>query len=226
MISTFVLSAMLSLAAAQADHTMTVQLIGGDADMVAASVVSANSDATTLALACVEADCGLFPAHTLVVGPSTYHIDMSDPNTDFTATQDCVVASSSAVCMEMAGGSEANFPGSSTETYDGTYIGKLTVTVTAGEEQLLQQQQHTGSSGASEPPPEASRTAEMSGQSSVPTARVTPAPGSGTAAASASASRTGSAPAQASTAGAAVNAMVFGGGFVGAAAGVFGGLLL
>ncbi|KAH6625588.1 hypothetical protein C7974DRAFT_203301 [Boeremia exigua] len=219
MISALILSTMLGIVAAQQDHTLTVPLIGGDADTVAASVVSANSAATTLALACISTECGLFPAHTLVVGPSTYNVDMSDPNTDFTATQDCVIASSSAVCKETAGGSEANFPGSSTTTYEGTEVGRLTVTVTAGEEKLASMGPGVSESAA------ASQTSSQSAAGSA-TPSVTPAPGSGSATASSSASRTGSAATQASTGGAVVNGMLFGGGFVGAAAGVFGGLLL
>lgn len=143
---------------------------------------------------------------------------MSDPDTDFTATQDCDLASSTAVCRETAGGSEANFPGSSTTTYEGTEIGSVTITVTAGADKLAQ------SGSASSAP--ASQTSAQSVSRSASTASMTPAPGSSNAAASASTSRTGSAAASASTAGAAVNALMMGGGFVGAAAGVFGGLLL
>lgn len=221
MIATLILSTMLSIAAAQQDSVLTVQYVGGDVDTIAASIVTANNGATTLALGCIDSDCGLFPAHTLVVGPSTYNVDMSDPNTDFTATQDCVIASSSAVCKETAGGSEANFPGSSTETYDGTQIGRLTVTVTAGEEKLSQTSSAGVSSSALAP-----QTSAQSVSGSASTASITPAPGSGSATASSGASSTGSAPGQASTGGATLNGMLFGGGFVGAAAGVFGGLLL
>lgn len=223
MIPAIILSTIISLAAAQQDNTLTVPFVGGDVNTIEASLIGANSAATTLALACpTDTDCGLFPGHTLIVGPSTYHVDMNDPNTgrDFTMTMDCALASSSAVCQESASGTEANFPGSSTETYEGTDVGKLTVTVTAGADKLAQ----TGSAGASSAT--ASQTSAQSASGSTSAASTTPAPGSGTAAASASASNTGSAPAQASTGGAAANGMLFGGGFIGAAAGVFGGLLL
>ena len=220
MISQLFLSTMLALAAAQSPTTLSIPGPEGDSDMIAASVVSANSAATTLALFCVEPGCGLFPAQTLVYGPKTFNMDMSDPTPgdDFTATQDCVVEASTAVCKESAAGSEANFPGSSTTTYD--TVGVYKVTVTAGAEKLTQ----SGEAGASSSA--ASKTAAGSASSSAQTASVTPAPGLGSAAASASVSRTGSVAAPASTGGAAINAMVFGGGFVGAAAGVFGGLLL
>ncbi|KAF2624760.1 hypothetical protein BU25DRAFT_450496 [Macroventuria anomochaeta] len=212
MASMLILSTIIGLALAQQGRTMTLPNVYGDANSVAASVVTANPSATTFALACIEADCGLFPAHTLVVGPSTYNVDMSDPNTDFTATQDCALASNSAVCKETAGGSEANFPGSSTTTYEGTEIGKLTVTVTAGEDKLVQTGSMGGASSA------IAQTSTHSASKNAETASITPAPVSGSAAVSASASRTGSAPAQVSAAGAAINAMVLGGGFVGAAA--------
>jgi hypothetical protein len=218
MIPTLILSTLLSLAAAQQTRTITIPNVGGDSNDVAASVVTAANGATTLELHCVESPCGLFPKHTLVYGPSTYNVDMSDPNTDFTATMDCDLASSTAVCRETAGGSEANFPGSSTTSYEGTEIGSATITITAGADKLAQ----TGSASSSA----ASQTSAQSASSSAGTARTTPAPGSSTAAASASISRSGSAAASASTAGAAINALVMGGGLVGAAAGVFGGLLL
>jgi hypothetical protein len=138
---------------------------------------------------------------------------MADRSTDFTATQDCVIASSSAVCKESASGSEAVSPGSSTTTYESSMIGRLTVMVTAGTDKLVR----TGSVGES--------SSAIASQIAS-TASITPTPGSSITAASSSASRTSSVPAQASTAGAAVNAIVMGGGFSGAAAAVFGGLLL
>jgi hypothetical protein len=218
MISTLVLSTLLSLAAAQQTRTITIPTVGGDSNNVAASVVTAANGATTLELHCVESPCGLFPKQTLVYGPSTYNVDMSDPNTDFTATMDCDLASSTAVCRETAGGSEANFPGSSTTSYEGTDVGSATITITAGADELAQA---TSASSAA-----ASQTSVQSASSSAGTASITPAPGSSSTAASANASKSGSAAASASTAGAAINALVMGGGLAGAAAGVFGGLLL
>jgi hypothetical protein len=201
-----------------AQQTLTVPNVGGDASSIAASVVTANNDATTLALACgASTDCGLFPQQTLVVGPSTYNVDMSDPDTDFTATQDCVLASSSAVCKETAGGSEANFPGSSTTTYEGTEIGSLTLTITAGTDKLVLTNSAAGSSSAA---------ATQSVSNSALSASTTPTPESGSAAASSTASKTGSATAQASTAGATVNSVISGGGLFGIVMGMFGNLLL
>lgn len=218
MISTIILSTFFSLLAAQQTRTITVPNVGGDANDVAASVVTAANGATTLELNCVESPCGLFPLHTLVYGPSTYNIDMSDPNTDFTATMDCDLASSTAVCRETAGGSEANFPGSSTTSYEGTEVGSATITITAGADKLAL----TASASSAA----ASQTSAQSASSRAATASITPAPGLSSSAASANASRSTSAAASASTAGAAIKSLVLSGGLAGAAAGVFGGLLL
>jgi hypothetical protein len=138
MATTHVLSTVLSLALAQ-QTTLTLPFFGYDGDSFVASVVSAQSDATVFALACPpeSAGCGLFPYQTLTYGPSTYKMDMSFPGDGvFTMTQDCVLASSSAVCKESASGSEANDPGSSTATYEGSDEGNVPVTVTAGGDKL------------------------------------------------------------------------------------------
>ncbi|KAJ8115975.1 hypothetical protein OPT61_g2513 [Boeremia exigua] len=194
-----------------AQKTMTVGYAGSDINKIAASVISADRDATTLALACVETGCALHPTHTLVVGPSTYHVNAADPKYDFTYTQDCVFATSSAVCKESVGAYEAYAAALTTETYEGTYFGKLTATITTGQEKLSQ----TGSVGAS----------SSAAASQTSTASITSTPESGSAA-SAGASSTRSQSAPASTGGAAPNIMLFGGGLAGVAAGVFGGLLL
>ncbi|KAL1796006.1 hypothetical protein ACET3X_006230 [Alternaria dauci] len=147
MASRFIFTSLVSLVAAQKASTTTISVpwIGvasTDAPPVFtdfyASVITAGPTATTLSLACASSlDCGLFPAQTLVVGPSTYNINMGDPSpdSDFTATMDCVIAKS-AVCKETAGGSEANFPGSSTTTYDAEMVGTFGVIVTAGADKL------------------------------------------------------------------------------------------
>lgn len=222
MASKIFLASLLGLATAQTT-TLTIPFLGYDSQSIAASVVSANADATTFQLHCVESAsaCGLFPQQTLVTGPSTYNMDMSDPNTDFTATQDCVIAASSAVCKETAGGSEANFPGSSTETYEASDIGSLPVTVTAGVEKLTAGASVTatgsvGSSSAASTGSGASRT----------TAGITQVSGTGGASGTPSASRSGSAPATNSTGAAAANAVVLQGGLAVAAAGLFNALVL
>jgi hypothetical protein len=62
-------------------------------------------------------------------------MDMSEPGDDeFTMTLDCSIGTATAVCKESASGSEANFPGSSTEIYSG--ITHLPVIITAGANKL------------------------------------------------------------------------------------------
>lgn len=51
----------------------------------------------------------------------------------FTMTQDCI---STSICAESAGGSGANFPGSSTTTYEADDIETMPVTVTAGASKI------------------------------------------------------------------------------------------
>ncbi|RMZ70049.1 gpi anchored [Pyrenophora seminiperda CCB06] len=230
MSSKIILACLLSLAAAQnkaSTTTISIPWIGGDGDGVltdiSASIISANPTATTMALYCATAtpDCGLFPAEILVVGPSTYNINMGDPTpgSDFTATMDCVVAKS-AVCMESASGSEANFPGSSTTTYEADEVATAGLIVTAGVEKLNAKV-------------DASTTVESKASSTGISTSVSGSAGSkssslaastGSVQVSASASATGSAAKATATGAAPVNAVS--GGLLGIAAGVLGGLLL
>lgn len=140
----FIISTLLSIALAQTT-TITVPFAGYEDTTIHASVISAKPAATVLALACppgTDSDnCGLFPQQLLTYGPSTYVMDMSEPgDDDFTMTADCSFGSTTALCKESASGSEANFPGSSTETYSGdggwTGVTHLPVTITAGAEKL------------------------------------------------------------------------------------------
>ncbi|KAJ4290478.1 hypothetical protein N0V90_010695 [Kalmusia sp. IMI 367209] len=139
MASLFTISTLLSLALAQTT-TIKVPFLGWEDTTLLASVISAKPAATVLSLACptgTDADeCGLFPQQILTYGPSTYKMDMSAPGDGtFTMTQDCSIGASRVVCKESASGSEANFPGSSTETYEGdgwTGVTSLPVTITAG----------------------------------------------------------------------------------------------
>lgn len=230
MSSKFVFACLLSLVAAQnkaSTTTVSIPWIDGDVgagsvltDMFA-SIISANPTATTMSLQCAPtADCGLFPAEVLVFGPSTYNINMGDPTpgSDFTATQDCVIASS-AVCMESASGTEANFPGSSTETYDADSVATVRLVVTAGVEKLnfKVDASTTVESKASATPSAASGSAASGSSQSL-------AASTGSVKASGSVSATGSAAKPAATGAAAVNAV--GGGLLSIAAGVIGGLLL
>lgn len=212
--SILVISSLFGLAVSQTTtlSLITLPFVGYDAQTLAASVVGVQSQVTTLKLGCVEEECGLFPNHTLKIGPSTYNMDMSDPNTDFTATVDCVIASSSAVCKETAGGSEANFPGSSTETYDASQIDSVTVLITAGLDKLT--------AGGS-----ASATGSPAAGASRTSAGVAQSTGSDAASGSAGPSRSGSAAPASSTGAAAANAVAMGSGALTAAGLIIGWLL-
>lgn len=217
------LTTLLTLAALTTAQTTTLTLpyieTGAPSfESVGASIISANPTATTLALHCLTPECGLFYGHTLISGPSTWNVAFSlEPGEDFTMTRDCAVpaattstggSGSGPVCKESATGAEAMSPGSSTKTYGPTDLGSLVVTVTAGAEKL-------GATGS----------ATQSASASV---SVTPAPGSSAQmSGSGSGPVSSSAPATTSSTGAAAgNKMLGGGGLVGVAAGVFGGLLL
>jgi hypothetical protein len=129
MASKILFATLISMAAAQT--TVSIPWIGVDPDIgsmvlddIQASVVAANPTATTLSLGCAPSqECGLFPAETLIYGPSTYNIYMGDPSpdSDFTGTMDCVIA---------------KIPGSSTTTYEAESVGTFGVLVTAGMDKL------------------------------------------------------------------------------------------
>ncbi|KAK7192395.1 hypothetical protein DPSP01_004979 [Paraphaeosphaeria sporulosa] len=135
MASLLTISTLLSVALAQT-KTVTLPFIGYGDTTFYASVISAEPSQTIFALACAPtSDCGFFPQQLLTYGPSTYVMDMSEPgDEDFTATADCSIGTVTAVCKESASGSEANFPGSSTETYSD--VTHLPVIVTAGVDKL------------------------------------------------------------------------------------------
>ncbi|KAF9695664.1 hypothetical protein EKO04_006686 [Ascochyta lentis] len=154
MASTLLFVSLLGLTVAQSS-TLSIPFYGFDTQSIVASVVAANPSATTMQLACLSGtdsnDCGLFPDMTLVYGPSTYHLDMGvgDENA-FTGTADCSRGANTALCTEFATGTEANFPGSSTTTYEAEDILTLPVTVTGGAEKLgSAQASATGSASAS-----------------------------------------------------------------------------
>ncbi|KAI4662901.1 uncharacterized protein J4E79_004212 [Alternaria viburni] len=211
MASKFILVSLIGLVAAQQDipATMSVPWIGDIFEgsvlpNMVGSVVTANPTATTLALACATSiDCGLFPAETLVFGPSTWNLNMGDPSpeSDFTATMDCEIMPESAICKETAGGTEANFPGSSTEPYSGSAALEATTTDAATSTATLYKSH-----------PMSGFVEEMSAST-------------GVAANSGSVSQTASAAAADAT-GAANAKSVVGGGLLSIAAGVIGGLLL
>lgn len=118
----------------------------------------------------------------------------------------------SAVCKESASGTEANFPGSSTETYDAESVVTVGLVVTAGLEKLsFKVDASTTVEGR------ASATSTEAGGSAGSMSSARPP-------VSTSVSVTGSAATPAATGAAAANAV--GGGLLSIVAGVLGGLLL
>jgi hypothetical protein len=180
------------------------------------AIVSANSGGTTIfTLDCGDAtlDCGLFPFNTLTYVPSkTWVMDYSDVGDSFSMTQDCSFGAKSATCTESAGGTDANFPGKST---DAEYNhGSMYVTVTKGVEMLA------AATGEALPTPSGtvSGPARTGSAGSQTLATAVSGVASGTPRAS------GSVPE--ATGAAAVNGVVLGRGVVGAGVGLLAGLLL
>ena len=216
---TLVIASLLGLATAQST-TLSLPFYGFDTQAIVASVVSANPSATTMALACPSGtdsnDCGLFPYMTLVYGPSTYHLDMGVGDAQAaTATADCN-RGATVTCTESAGGSEANFPGSSTTTYEGTDVATLPVTVTSGVDKLGSVQvSATGSASGSV---SQSGSATSGGSASATTASVTQIVGTNSASASSVRTASASASATPSTGAASSNNAYLYGGLLGAVA--------
>ncbi|CBX99214.1 hypothetical protein IAQ61_000671 [Plenodomus lingam] len=223
MLPALILTRIMGITLAQdASPTLEVPFIGfWPAFMPHSSVVTAEAKATTISIACPPSQpCGLYPKETIVYGPSTYNIDMSDPDTDFTSTVDCSLATPWIVCKETAGGSEADFPGSSTTSYEAAELTSLSVSITAGAEKL----NGSGDSAAtvSNSTQGAVSTGAVSGGIASAMPSVTPIVGSRSASGSASACQTsGGTPATISTAAAAANGGVFANELVGAAVGVW-----
>ncbi|OBT63287.1 hypothetical protein VE03_07956 [Pseudogymnoascus sp. 23342-1-I1] len=133
--------ALTTLSAAQ-KTTVTVFAPGTENEPLVASVIGSDATATTYAIACDPSadaqDCGMEGTITLTEGPKTAKYTIApvvDPNgeTAFAGKFECSLAgTSSAVCIESHGGSDANFPGISTETYTGTDQPYIPITITAG----------------------------------------------------------------------------------------------
>lgn len=224
MVSSLIVASLLGFAAAQ-NSIISIPFYILDTQSIEASIVSVDPSATTMALNCPTGtdsnDCGLFPAMTLIYGPSTYHLDMGVGDAQvFTGSEDCNRAAT-VTCTEFASGSEANFPGSSTTTYAGEDVLTLPVTVTSGAEKLGAQASATGSASASTSASGSLATSGSAASSSV--ASFTQIAGTHSASASRASSTSGaaSATATASTGAATANTVKLYGALVGAAAGLF-----
>lgn len=214
--------AVLFGAVAAQQTTLTIPFYDYDQSSFLASVIGASNGATTLELACPPVstvDCGLAPGETLIYGPSTYNINVGSPEhaDAFTGTQDCDAGTTSAVCTESYGGSEANYPGVGTTTYTGSEIVIAQVVITAGADKLSAGS--GASAGGSSTPATASATTTGTVSSTTTgTPSLTEISGTAT-------SKSGSVTSSATTAsssGSAVSVHVPVSGFWAAAAGLFG----
>ncbi|USP75652.1 hypothetical protein yc1106_02926 [Curvularia clavata] len=138
-----VIALFLCIVAAKSDTT-TIEIPGigipttiSTLPNVAASIISADSTATTFSIKCLEGnDCGVYPKQTQVVGPSTYRIDMEDPNQDtyVTGRVECHV-SKSAICTESWSGYQQT-TGARVVTQPPNSVGTVGLLITAGVDKL------------------------------------------------------------------------------------------
>ncbi|KAH9217377.1 hypothetical protein DL95DRAFT_105613 [Leptodontidium sp. 2 PMI_412] len=119
--------------------TVTLYIPGADPQSLVGTVVGTASSLTTYALQCANTDeCGFPGQFTVTENASTakYTVDPengADGVLAFTGRVECSLDSTvSAVCVESFGGTEANFPGVTTETYTGTDFQYMPVYITAG----------------------------------------------------------------------------------------------
>jgi len=144
MLSTIVISGLVFAGLSVAQSTISLYIPGADTQSLVGSIIASDATATTYAIECAPntdgSDCGFNGAITLTEGPSTAVYTLSEAGgasgssggVAFTGYYDCSLGASSAVCAESFGGDEANFPGSSTETFTGTDFTYMPVVITAG----------------------------------------------------------------------------------------------
>ncbi|KAK8138065.1 hypothetical protein PG984_001445 [Apiospora sp. TS-2023a] len=191
-ITALMLLSAAGLAAAQTT-IMDMFLPGFEGDNLEASVVTAMTKPPSIEyfVQCRKGtdanDCGLGPGVSVTMGPGSYAVGLNEPPA-FTMSVNCQIEHQTAVCIRMAAGSEANDPGTETETMTDVNTADFffPVAVTAGLEKLAAFT--TGGSSAAQP------TQAAASSSSVP----------GSASAAASPSSGGAAPTSSSTGGAAL----------------------
>ncbi|RAH72478.1 putative GPI anchored protein [Aspergillus aculeatinus CBS 121060] len=135
---------LLGLAAAarlvSAQTTVTSMFIyDADPQPLVASVMGVAATATTYYINCPpgtdSSDCGMGPGLTVIAGPQTTSYLMEEPDEDFYWSVACSLqGTTTGSCVEMASGTGANFPGTSTIPLDTDDIasGLMPVTITAG----------------------------------------------------------------------------------------------
>lgn len=141
MLSTTVFSGLVFAGLSVAQSTISLFIPGADPQPLVGSIVASDATATTYALECAPgtdgSDCGFPGVFTLTEGPSTAVYTLggdieADSSTvvAFSGYIDCSLGSSSAVCVESFTGTDANFPGMSTETLTGTDFSYMPVVLT------------------------------------------------------------------------------------------------
>ncbi|KAJ5908753.1 hypothetical protein N7495_001435 [Penicillium taxi] len=134
-LKTLAILATLGLATAQ---TSVVSLFIYDIDPqpLVASIIAEGSGTTTFSINCPPgtdgSDCGMGPGLYYTLGPSTIEMSMSEPQEGFWDHIGCTSSGTTAICTEIASGTGANFPGTSTTAIPKGEATLFPVTVTAG----------------------------------------------------------------------------------------------
>ncbi|KAK3079390.1 hypothetical protein LTS18_004975 [Coniosporium uncinatum] len=171
------LSLLITFSSAQSTSVTSFFLLNTDPQPLVASVIAANPAAATFYLTCPpgtdQNDCGYSPGITLIApapAPAPAAASSSPPSSavwqahqstsDFHFTYSCdVTGTTSASCSESYGGSAANFPGATTETFSGAgEVRFFPVTITAGLERLGA----VSASATPSPPPSSSSSSSSS----------------------------------------------------------------
>jgi hypothetical protein len=135
---TLALLSLFPLTLAQSS-VVSLYLIDTDPQDLVASVITVVSSTTQYEVTCPQSatECGYEPPITVMEAGSTFGASLTDSEEQFTFSQLCtLVSAGGAVCAESAAGEQANFPGSSTTTYNATELTQFAVTITAGLEKL------------------------------------------------------------------------------------------
>jgi len=143
MISNALFSGLALAGFSVAQSTISLYIPGADTQPLVGSIIASDATATTYALECAPGtdsnDCGFPGVFTLTEGPSTAVYTLggdieagSSTVVAFSGYFDCSLDASSAVCVESFTGTEANFPGMSTETFTGTDFSYMPVVITDG----------------------------------------------------------------------------------------------
>ncbi|KAK7940725.1 uncharacterized protein PG986_013112 [Apiospora aurea] len=163
---------------------MDMFLPGSEGENFEASVVSAMTKPPKIEyfVTCAPnaEECGLGPGATVIMAPGSYAFGLNEPPA-FTMSVNCEVEHSTGVCTKMVGGSEANDPGTETETMTDFKSEDffMPVTVTGGLEKLAA---FTDGSAAFQPAPTAAASSPSSGSGSSGAASAAASPSSGGAA--------------------------------------------